>query len=98
MGRVRRGSADMFQEGGSALQIAIFFGLTGLIALEDLSTNLAQFSDDGLWQLTLLSNLKQLCPYQLIVIKNLKSQNTNLKSSSQILKLCDQDFSFKLQI
>jgi metallo-beta-lactamase class B len=34
--------------------------LTGLVALEDLSTNLAQFSDDGLWQLTLLSNLKQI--------------------------------------
>lgn len=34
--------------------------LTGLVALEDLSTNAAQFSDDGLWQLTLLSNLKQI--------------------------------------
>ena len=34
--------------------------LTGLVALEDLSTNLAQFSDDGLWQLTLLINLKQI--------------------------------------
>ncbi len=34
--------------------------LTGLVALEDLSTNLAQFSDDGLWQLTLLPNLKQI--------------------------------------
>ena len=34
--------------------------LTGLVELEDLSTNLAQFSDDGLWQLTLLSNLKQI--------------------------------------
>ena len=34
--------------------------LTNLTALEDLSTNAAQFSDDGLRQLTKLANLKQI--------------------------------------
>lgn len=34
--------------------------LTGLSTLEDLSTNAAQFSDDGLRQLTKLTNLKQI--------------------------------------
>jgi hypothetical protein len=45
---------------GEALNDKTLSYLTGLVALEDLSTNLAQFSDDGLWQLTLLSNLKQI--------------------------------------
>jgi len=45
---------------GEALNDQTLSYLTGLVALEDLSTNLAQFSDDGLWQLTLLSNLKQI--------------------------------------
>ncbi|WP_254507250.1 subclass B3 metallo-beta-lactamase [Anatilimnocola floriformis] len=45
---------------GEALNDKTISYLTGLVALEDLSTNLAQFSDDGLWQLTLLSNLKQI--------------------------------------
>jgi len=45
---------------GEALNDKTLSFLTGLVALEDLSTNAAQFSDDGLWQLTLLSNLKQI--------------------------------------
>lgn len=45
---------------GEALNDRTLAYLTGLVALEDLSTNLAQFSDDGLWQLTLLTNLKQI--------------------------------------
>lgn len=45
---------------GEALNDKTLSYLTGLVALEDLSTNLAQFTDDGLWQFTLLSNLKQI--------------------------------------
>lgn len=45
---------------GEALNDRTLVYLTGLVALEDLSTNLAQFTDDGLWQLSLLSNLKQI--------------------------------------
>ncbi|MBL8827964.1 MAG: subclass B3 metallo-beta-lactamase, partial [Planctomycetaceae bacterium] len=45
---------------GEALNDRTLSYLTGLVALEDLSTNLAQFSDDALWQLTMLSNLKQI--------------------------------------
>jgi len=45
---------------GEALNDKTLSYLTGLVELEDLQTNLAQFTDDGLWQLTLLSNLKQI--------------------------------------
>lgn len=45
---------------GEGLNDRTLVYLTGLVALEDLSTNLAQFTDDGLWQLSLLSNLKQI--------------------------------------
>lgn len=45
---------------GEALNDKTLSYLTGLVALEDLQTNAAQFTDDGLWQLTLLSNLKQV--------------------------------------
>jgi|GEM_PF-214196 len=45
---------------GEALDDRTLSYLTGLQALEDLSTNAAQFTDDGLWQLTLLANLKQI--------------------------------------
>jgi hypothetical protein len=45
---------------GEALNDKTLSYLTGLVELEDLSTNLAQFTDDGLWQLTLLTNLKQI--------------------------------------
>lgn len=45
---------------GEALNDRTLTYLTGLVALEDLSTNAAQFTDDGLWQLSLLSNLKQI--------------------------------------
>lgn len=45
---------------GEAMNDRTLSYLTGLVALEDLSTNAAQFTDDGLWQLTLLTNLKQI--------------------------------------
>jgi hypothetical protein len=45
---------------GEALNDRTLSYLTGLVALEDLSTNLAQFTDEGLAQLTLLTNLKQI--------------------------------------
>ena len=45
---------------GEALNDRTLSYLTGLVALEELSTNQAQFSDDGLWQLTLLPKLKQI--------------------------------------
>lgn len=45
---------------GEAMNDRTLSYLTGLVALEDLTTNAAQFTDDGLWQFTLLTNLKQI--------------------------------------
>jgi hypothetical protein len=45
---------------GEALDDRTLAYLTGLESLEDLSTNMAQFSDEGLRQLSLLTNLKQI--------------------------------------
>lgn len=58
LGRLK--NLKMLSTSGEQLNDKTLSYLTGLVALEDLSTNAAQFSDDGLWQLTLLSNLKQI--------------------------------------
>ena len=56
----RLANLKMLSTSGEALNDKTLSYLTALNSLEDLSTNLAQFTDDGLWQLTLLSNLKQI--------------------------------------
>lgn len=58
LGRLKR--LKTLSTSGERLNDRTLAYLTGLTALEDLSTNAAQFSDDGLWQFTLLPNLKQI--------------------------------------
>ena len=58
LGRLSR--LKMLSTSGEQLNDRTLSYLTGLVALEDLSTNAAQFSDDALWQLPLRPNLKQI--------------------------------------